>query len=640
MLPFFLLSQDDEHCANHIILNLVSLNFEAGCDFNDFGSGIDAAIQIFDLSGNILIENEVENLIQVTGPDQNVPFDLSSNSDCCNNGYSQTLGIFPIDEILFSFFVEIYDNDGGCCDGYQAGQDDNYGGDQITINIIDEVTGTIDVGSCISFNYELDITPIYEYGRSEFIETVCQEFSIEFNDIEYNLNNPSGRDTIYGGSANGCDSFINVQLSFYDAVEIRIEGDSLICFDETDIISVQEIFESYNWSNGSSDSMIEITGPGIYSLTVTDDQGCTGQDVMVIDYHPDFFPEFEGPTEFCEGFDTTLGIVGNFESYNWSNGETGNQIIVNQSGEYFVTVVNEEGCETINSVFINEVSLAEPVILGDTIFCFDGSTILTVEGNFLNYLWSNGQTSSSIVVSEPGFYQVSVYNALGCENENFISVLERDEYIERDTFYACYSTEVGQDNSSVISPEGCQGRRIETTLLYAPIPNYEVSYNQTIISGLSATLFLYLDNPNQAQIDWYDSEDVLICSGCSEIEVSPNETTSYYVIVDYHPECEIRENIEVNVKSNTNIYIPNVFSPDLEANNVFQIFGPDVENILQFNIYDRWGNLVFEDKGIDALWNGRRNGLQLENGVYVYLIEVVFYDGTSKILVGDVTLIE
>jgi len=142
--------EEEEHCANFIIINLVSLNFIGSpCEYTEL-SGMDPTIELYDLDGNLLIINEIQDLMQL-GPELNVPFTDGTNPDCCGNGYSQTLGIFPINDILLDFYVEIYEKDGGCCDGYVPGNDDLFSSGDITINIIDEVTGTIDVGSCISF---------------------------------------------------------------------------------------------------------------------------------------------------------------------------------------------------------------------------------------------------------------------------------------------------------------------------------------------------------------------------------------------------------------------------------------------------------------------------------------------------------
>lgn len=582
---------------------------------------------------------------QVTGPGNNIPFDVSSNPNCCGGGYSQTLGIFPINDVEFSFQVEIFESDGGCCEGYNG--DDSYAQDIIVLNIINDVIGTIDVGSCVSFNYELDITPIFEYGRMELMETVCPDFTIEINDIEYGMDYPAGRDTIWGGSANGCDSFINVELDFYAPINPAIAGDPKICFDETDILSLSQEYSSYLWNEGEVGQEIEIDGPGIYSVTVTDALGCTGEDLIVVDYHPDFFPTLTGPLEFCTGDSASILADGQFVSYSWSNGENSPEIEVTEGGDYTLTVVNDAGCEAINVFSITEVVLPMPDFSGETIFCFDGSTQITVEGFYSDYSWSNGEIGQSIIINKPGEYTVTVNNTLGCENENVIVVEERQEYILRDTFYTCDLNIVGQENVAIVSPEGCTGRRVETTLAYADVPKYTLVRSHEIISGTSLDLILNMSfsgSPSEdVTIDWYDENNELICMNCTQITVAPNESTVYYTVIKYHPECEVREAVEVKVKSDTRIYAPNVLSlldVNSAANKVFQIYGPDIESIQTFNIYDRWGSLIMEDKGIDAFWDGTKNGQELANGVYVYFIELTFFDETTTSLVGDITLID
>ena len=641
MIPFSLSSQSQEHCANHIILTLTSVNLAQGCDFNDFG-GLDPSIYIYDLFGNILINNEVEDMGQVTGPGNNIPFDVSSNPNCCGGGYSQTLGIFPINDVEFSFQVEIFESDGGCCEGYNG--DDSYAQDVIVLNIINDIVGTIDVGSCVSFNYELEITPIFEYGRMELIETVCPDFTIEINDIEYGMDYPAGRDTIWGGSRNGCDSFINVELDFYAPINPAITGDPKICFNETDILSLSQEYSSYLWNVGEISQELEIDGPGIYSVTVTDAVGCTGEDLMFVDYHPDFFPTLIGPTEFCAGEEVSLVVDGEFQSYLWSNGDSGQVINVTQGGEYTVTVVNEAGCASENNFLINEVMLPVPDFSGETIICYEGSTEITVEGFYSGFSWSNGEIGQSIIIEEPGSYTVTVNNTLGCVNENVIVIEEREEYIERDTFYTCDINRVGQEDISIASPEGCVGRLVETTIAFAEPPNYNLEKSHVIISGTNLDLLISdIVITDDIAIDWYDENEELICTGCTGITVAPKESTVYFAVVKYHPECEIRESIEVKVKSNTNIFIPNVISLsdiNADANQIFQIYGPDIESIQTFNIYDRWGSLILEDKGIDAFWDGRKAGLELANGVYVYFIELTFFDETTTTLVGDITLVD
>ena len=90
------------------------------------------------------------------------------------------------------------------------------------------------------------------------------------------------------------------------------------------------------------------------------------------------------------------------------------------------------------------------------------------------------------------------------------------------------------------------------------------------------------------------------------------------------------------------IYIPNIFSPESTGN--FTIYTNDqIVNILEVNIYDRWGNLVFVNTNFPPNqqslgWDGRYKNIKAEQGVYVYFFAYEL-DGRREIESGDVTLI-
>jgi hypothetical protein len=59
-------------------------------------------------------------------------------------------------------------------------------------------------------------------------------------------------------------------------------------------------------------------------------------------------------------------------------------------------------------------------------------------------------------------------------------------------------------------------------------------------------------------------------------------------------------------------------------------------------IYDRWGGLVFEDKGLPFTWNGFEKNEALNPGVFLYRIEITYetvWGRTSEVVTGDVTLL-
>ncbi|MEY3194861.1 MAG: hypothetical protein RIQ78_958 [Bacteroidota bacterium] len=83
--------------------------------------------------------------------------------------------------------------------------------------------------------------------------------------------------------------------------------------------------------------------------------------------------------------------------------------------------------------------------------------------------------------------------------------------------------------------------------------------------------------------------------------------------------------------------MPNAFTPNGDQAN--DLFGPLVSTVvvLQFQVWNRWGSLVFDDPGTS--WDGNINGIPAPSDVYVYRVQVQWPDGREEIRKGDVTLL-
>jgi gliding motility-associated-like protein len=103
----------------------------------------------------------------------------------------------------------------------------------------------------------------------------------------------------------------------------------------------------------------------------------------------------------------------------------------------------------------------------------------------------------------------------------------------------------------------------------------------------------------------------------------------------------------VTVNRRKYVYVPNVFTPDLDGNNnKFSIFAKEgtVKKIRSFQIFDRWGDAVFTLDNFlpndDNLgWDGRVKGQTSTPGVFVWYAEVEFIDGVIELYKGDVTIV-
>jgi len=181
-----------------------------------------------------------------------------------------------------------------------------------------------------------------------------------------------------------------------------------------------------------------------------------------------------------------------------------------------------------------------------------------------------------------------------------------------------------------------------------------------------------LINPNEVQVDLGDELlvqlgdrfqlDPIINIPLSEVDtfiwnaitieefnpwLEPTESTIYSLKIINENGCEGEDEVKVLVKKDRLVYLPNIFTPNNDGVNDFFLpkFGKGVQKVNTFQVFDRWGELIFEKANfepddISAAWDGRLRGEALNNGVFVYFLELEFIDGRKEIYSGDVTLMK
>jgi hypothetical protein len=176
---------------------------------------------------------------------------------------------------------------------------------------------------------------------------------------------------------------------------------------------------SYLWSNGATSSSITISQSGTYTVTVSEANGCTAtsQPVSVTVSSPVVVQVSASDATLCAGGAATLSGNPGFTLYQWSNGQTGAAITVNQAGSYSLTATDANGCTGSATVVVSAdtpPSNAGITVNGSTTFCAGGSVTLTAPTGYVGYLWSNGQGTPSITVSQAGSYSLVGTTAAGC----------------------------------------------------------------------------------------------------------------------------------------------------------------------------------------------------------------------------------
>ncbi|MBI2967250.1 MAG: SprB repeat-containing protein, partial [Bacteroidetes bacterium] len=193
---------------------------------------------------------------------------------------------------------------------------------------------------------------------------------------------------------------------------------------------------AYAWSNGENQSAIDslsASGGGIYTVTVTDANGCTDVTTIVIT-QPAVLTSATTQTNACSG--SSSGLANIFASggtpaysYSWSNGQSASSATGLSAGNYSVTITDANGCTLTTTITI----LFFPALFSTTfqtnVSCYGGSDGSATDSAFggtppFSYLWSNGASQSAIGNLQSAIYTVTVTDSNGCTVADTVTITE------------------------------------------------------------------------------------------------------------------------------------------------------------------------------------------------------------------------
>lgn len=491
----------------------------------------------------------------------------------------------------------------------------------------------------------------------------------------------AGMYTVTITDTNGCSASTFIPVTVNALPVPAITGPLSICDGQVASLSVGA-YSAYLWSTGSLSSSITTTLPGTYTVTVKDQNGCTSTAAWSLIVHPLPLPVITGDTAICEWSSTTLA-TGNFASYLWSNGSTNPSITTGNAGAYMVTVTSLFGCSNTSAVFNMQVWQAVATITanGPLTIC-QGETVTLTANPGVQYLWSNGSTSQSVVVSNTSNLLVTVINTNGCTDT---SAIEHIEVLETpDAAFLLDSTPI------------CEGMRVQFAMLHHPSAgasvkwdfgngrtstgtnplidflkkgSYLITLTVTNTNGCKDTdsLLLQIDFPFNPEAIFGTSPEIntFLDPSISFYDSSKNAIAWYWNFGDDESSYEqnpihyFKESGEHRVQLTvTNIigcqhtreeviiisplFIPNTFTPNGDGKNE-EFFTSNYVAVLQsfsMLIYNRWGGIVYESDSFNKPWNGNDNsGNPAQEGSYVYKINVTTKGGKAHEFVGKINLL-
>ncbi|MEO1257230.1 MAG: gliding motility-associated C-terminal domain-containing protein [Bacteroidota bacterium] len=301
--------------------------------------------------------------------------------------------------------------------------------------------------------------------------------------------------------------------------------------------------------------------------------------------------------------------------YLWSDGETDPlrefepQVDVNLR----LIIAHPDGCTAEDSIKIDVVPGIEGVMsLFSPVSCFEAN-----DAAFEIEEVIGGSAPFSFILNEGDTLDYAIYAAMA-PGEYFLEIID--------------SNLCNYDTAFVIE---------EPQEVFVELgDNLEIEFGDSVqLQALTNLL------PGEFTFDW-GQPDQLSCTDCLEPWVQPFFTTAYSIVLRDSNGCEKTDNLLVILDRETSVFIPNAFSPNNDnVNDFFTVYSDrSVARILQMQVYDKWGELLFENYNFqpnqDQIgWNGQHNGRFMQPGVFTFFVEVEYIDERTEIMVGDFTLI-
>ncbi|MEN0004132.1 MAG: choice-of-anchor L domain-containing protein [Bacteroidota bacterium] len=497
--------------------------------------------------------------------------------------------------------------------------------------------------------------------------------------------------------ANGCTLLQSVEVLPSPAIELSTTTTNNDCFGATEgTIAVNATGGSppytYAWSN-SLPSTPNQTGlaAGSYTLTVVDVNNCQVVQAIEITQPNEIVLNLNAFTTSCTDTQdgavnlSTQGGVGQL-SYLWSTGSIAQNIADLPAGFYSVTVTDENSCTASAFTEVNLPAPLDGMFEVKAVECFgeNSGTIQTqITGGTppYTYAWSNGATSSQLENIPAGSYELQLTDANNCPYTQQFTITQPDEPL------------IASVSADSVSCEGLRDGRI-TVLPSGGTPSYRYSLDGNTFGGSSifiglesgayqvyiedseGCLFLTevveVEEPPAINVVLSGEDEVLFgdsiglvaqvrggrgilfyewtpidtsCFDCDSLAFAVPFQTSFKVKVTDEFGCSAEDILTVAVRKNTEVLVPTGFTPNGDqTNDRLLVHGREGIRVATFRIFDRWGEMVYEDGGFEVNdvargWDGSFRGEVAQPGVYLWALEVIYLDGATDKLQGQTTLI-
>lgn len=503
----------------------------------------------------------------------------------------------------------------------------------------------------------------------------------------------AGTHTVVVSDANNCTVSGTVYVDTLYVLQLSTSSSPTRCFGSADgtaeVVPLNGLPSyQYVWSVGGSGSSVNAPS-GLVSVTVTDGNACTATATVTISQPVQIGVSTDVQNPSCIGrsdgkaWATAINGVGNY-SYGWSTSANTDTVYNLSSGTYQVTAYDANLCSaTASATIVNPTTLIASLNKTD-ISCFDandGAVSVSAIGGVepYSYLWNDWYTQSNRTGISSGVYQITISDANACDtviqvifnnpselswasvivdsvscpyiSDGRISVVTSGgnpaySYSLNGAGFQVGSVFNGLErNSYTVSVRDANGCTKDTLVTVGAQPQltFTIEPRDSVITFGETLQFTVVTN--NYPYDWMNSfswtpAEGLSCTDCLNPVFSGYSGNTYTLNISYNNGvCTASDMVTVYTENDLNLYVPNAFSPDDNGkNDILYVFGKSI-NSIEFRVFNRWGEKVFESNNLWIGWDGTYRGMKMPPGVYTYYVTVNYLTGKTVQKSGSITLI-
>jgi len=480
-----------------------------------------------------------------------------------------------------------------------------------------------------------------------------------------------------------------------DSTDILCNGDATGTINSTVGGGTPGYTYTYNGVMSSADPSSLIAGK--YVLVVTDNNGCEITDSIVINQPTaidieanvtdiDCFGNINGAIDI-----TASGGVSPFE-FNWSSGQVIGDIADLSAGSYTLTVTDGNNCDVLKTEQVESPAEISASITPGNVLCFGeatGGASTFITGGTGGYItnWSNGAMTSDITSLAAGKYTLTIEDSNGCVKIDSTEITQPNDALTATNMtmdLLCFGDANGMididasggsapyryqldnrpiSNNSifqglsggtydveVIDQNGCTFPIRDLTLFEPNEFIVNLGDNKIIELGVDTVQFNPSVSGGQGALMYeYSGVDLenLTCLNCPDPFIQGQVYTKEYTITVIDEQgCTATDNVRVIISKDRRVWVPTGFTPNTgNENDLLTPLGDPNTTVLNFQIFDRWGTLVFEQSdfqlGDDNFgWDGTYKDKELDPSVFVWKATVVYFeDGIEESFTGQTYLL-